>query len=196
MTAINPNDFRRWAYGVARDMLASAPASRWEIDDLVQEALVAIWQAAPKWANDGRASHATYVTAAARRRMAELVYRGRPALGEGDRTRAHGSRDAGAWHLSVERELELVDMGLRRMPRELTEEPADISAAEAAATVRAAVDALPEKERRAVVAVDLCGLSSYEAAPSLGVTASRVRALRTQAHGRLREQLGHLKEAA
>lgn len=72
------------------------------------------------------------------------------------------------------------------------EELAELAAAEVAGAlepVRAAIAALPRGEREAVVACDVLGLSSDEAARALGCSAGAVRVRLHRARARLREEL-------
>jgi RNA polymerase sigma factor (sigma-70 family) len=191
MTAVDVSAYRRWSYALAHGMLANAPWCGWEADDLAQEAMVAIWRAGEKYRPEigdryGNGALATFVTKAARTRLAELVYRDRPSLGAGDRTRSHGSRNSGVYTSSLDAHL---DTEPDEIPRSLVVAGPDAATLATRQAVRAAVGELPERERLAVCAVDLLGMTSAEAAPLVGVTEGSLRSVRRRAHGRLRETL-------
>lgn len=185
MTTVDVGAYRRWAYALAYGMISRSPWTAWEVDDLAQEALIAVWRAGESY-DPARGALPSYVTSAARTRLAELVYRDRPALGAGDRTRTHGSRDAGMWVDSLD--VHLDDLG-DEIPRSLVAVGPDVDTLSTREAVRAAVGELPERERLAVCAVDLLGMTPAEAAPLVGVVAGHVRNLRRSAYGRLRVRL-------
>lgn len=74
--------------------------------------------------------------------------------------------------------------------------PEDIDRAEAAWTVRAAVDALPADKREVVRLTHLEGMTHQEAAVHLGVPLGTVKSRSHRAHQHLARTLGHLREDA
>lgn len=136
-------DYRRWAYATAARFLTAAhkmsPAGGPGLDDVAQEGLVALWKST-KTFDPKLGAFPSYGTRAAERRMKELVFRERPQLGEGDRTRAHGSRGAQPDELQLD-ELEA------DLPAELRHELPDL---DLGVDVRGAVRKLDPADRALV----------------------------------------------
>lgn len=174
--------YRRWTYRLANDLAAPA-----DVDDLAQEGMVALWKAKATL-DESKGAAPPYLTRAARQRMREVALRGRPYLGEGDRSRAHGSRTHAAPD-SLDGVLDRVDEGLDPLPSALVDDGPDAERLDTAARVRAAVAALPEAERVLVTLRDLLGWGAADAAAFAGLSEGGARTIRKRGHARLREAL-------
>ncbi|OBK25901.1 RNA polymerase subunit sigma-70 [Mycobacterium asiaticum] len=163
----------------ARTMVSSRSVA----EETVQEAWVQVLKSAESF--EGRASVATWLFGivknnAHRHRRRESRIREHELLANEDadplagRMHPPGHPDAGHWSVPPSR---------RFLPEDQT------VASELVAFVRAAVEALPVRQRQLIILRDLVGTSSEEAAEILELTADAQRALLYRARGNLRNQL-------
>lgn len=172
-------DFHRPMVNFARAMVDSAPVA----EEAVQEAWVQVLQSSGSF--EGRSSVGTWLfgivkNTASRHRRREARIRDHEVLSatEADplsgRMHPAGHPDAGHWSLPPSR---------RFLPEDRT------VAQELIGYVRAALDALPERQRQLVILRDLVGTPAEEAAEILGLSAEGQRALLYRARGNLRNEL-------
>lgn len=174
-------DFHRPMVNFARTMVDSATVA----EEAVQEAWVQVLQSSNSFA--GRSSVSTWLFGivkhtASRHRRRESRIRHHEVLaagGEGDgplsgRMHPVGHPDAGHWSVPPSR---------RFLPEDQTVET------ELLGYVRAALDALPERQRQLVILRDIVGTSAHEAAALLELSAEAQRALLYRARGNLRTEL-------
>ncbi|OBG24567.1 RNA polymerase sigma factor [Mycobacterium sp. 852002-51057_SCH5723018] len=174
-------DFHRPMVNFARTLVNSAALA----EEAVQEAWVQVLQSADSF--EGRSSVSTWLfgivkNTASRHRRRESRIRDHEVLAipddAADPLSAHmhpaGHPDAGHWSEPPSR-------------RFLAE--GQTMASELVGMVRAALDALPERQRQLVILRDLVGTSAEEAAEVLEVSAEAQRALLYRARGNLRNQL-------
>jgi RNA polymerase sigma-70 factor (ECF subfamily) len=152
-------------------------------EEAVQEAWVQVLQSSGSF--EGRSSVATWLfgivkNTASRHRRRESRIRDHEVLAADDadplsgRMHPTGHPDAGHWRLPPSRRFLPED---QTVGRELVE------------CVRAALDALPARQRRLVILRDLVGTSAEEAAEILELSAEAQRALLYRARGNLRNEL-------
>jgi RNA polymerase sigma factor (sigma-70 family) len=79
VTAIE--DYRRWTFRVAHDLLRERPLQHLSAEDLAQEGLLEIWKAEADF-DETRGAFPAWATMRARRRMREIVFGGRAQTGE------------------------------------------------------------------------------------------------------------------
>lgn len=176
-------DFHRPMVNFARTMVDSATVA----EEAVQEAWVQVLQSSDSF--QGRSSVSTWLFGivkhtASRHRRRETRIRHHEVLaagpeGEADyplsgRMHPAGHPDAGHWRLPPSR---------RFLPEDHTVE------SELLGYVRAALDALPERQRQLVILRDIVGTSADEAAALLELSAEAQRALLYRARGNLRAEL-------
>ncbi|OBA64029.1 RNA polymerase subunit sigma-70 [Mycobacterium sp. 1100029.7] len=172
-------DFHLPMVKFARTMVNSPTVA----EEAVQEAWVQVLQSASSF--EGRSSVSTWLFAivkntASRHRRRESRIRDHEVLAADDtdplagRMHPAGHPDAGHWSLPPSRRFLPED-------RTVTQELLDY--------VRAALDALPERQRQLVILRDIAGISSDEAAEILGLSAEAQRALLYRARGNLRTEL-------
>lgn len=172
-------DFHRPMLNFARTMVNSPAVA----EEAVQEAWVQVLQSSTSF--DGRSSVATWLFAIVRNtasrhrrresriREHEVLARDQPDPLSG-RMHPTGHPDAGHWSLPPSG---------RFLPEDQT------VAAELVGQVRAALDALPARQRQLVILRDLVGVSGDEAASILELSADGQRALLYRARGNLRNEL-------
>jgi RNA polymerase sigma-70 factor (ECF subfamily) len=155
-------------------------------EEAVQEAWVQVLQASGSF--EGRSSVATWLFAivkntAARHRLREARIRKHELLAAGDdadtdplsgRMHPAGHPDAGHWSVPPSR---------RFLPEDHS------VTGELVSQVRAALDALPARQRQLVILRDIVGASGEEAAAILQLSADAQRALLYRARGNLRNEL-------
>ncbi|BBX61808.1 RNA polymerase sigma24 factor [Mycobacterium saskatchewanense] len=175
-------DFHRPMVNFARTMVSSPTVA----EEAVQEAWVQVLQSADSF--EGRSSVSTWLfsivrNTASRHRRRESRIRDHELLADADaesgdplsgRMHPAGHPDAGHWS---------VPPSQRFLPEDRTVE------SELVGYVRAALDALPERQRQLVILRDLVGTSADEAARILGLSAEGQRALLYRARGNLRNEL-------
>jgi RNA polymerase sigma-70 factor (ECF subfamily) len=172
-------DFHRPMVNFARTMVNSATVA----EEAVQEAWVQVLQSSDSF--EGRSSVGTWLfgivkNTASRHRRRESRIRDHEVLAADDadplsgRMHPAGHPDAGHWSAPPSR---------RFVPEDQT------VASEVVAYVRAALDALPERQRQLVILRDLVGTSAEEAAEILELSAEAQRALLYRARGNLRNEL-------
>ncbi|HEY0228039.1 MAG TPA: RNA polymerase sigma factor [Mycobacterium sp.] len=175
-------DFHRPMLNFARTMVNSPAVA----EEAVQEAWVQVLRSSSSF--EGRSSVATWLFAivkntASRHRRRESRIREHEVLASADeqatdplsgRMHPAGHPDAGHWSVPPSR---------RFLPEDQT------VAAELAGYVRAALDALPARQRQLVILRDLAGASGEEAAAILELSAEAQRALLYRARGNLRKEL-------
>ncbi|WP_055405012.1 MULTISPECIES: RNA polymerase sigma factor [unclassified Mycobacterium] len=172
-------DFHRPMVNFARTMVDSAMVA----EEAVQEAWVQVLQNADSF--EGRSAVGTWLfgivkNTAARHRRQESRIRDHEVLSADDadplagRMHPAGHPDAGHWSLPPSR---------RFLPEDHTVETELID------YVRAAVAALPERQRQLVILRDIVGASAEEAAELLELTAEGQRALLYRGRGNLRNEL-------
>jgi RNA polymerase sigma-70 factor, ECF subfamily len=175
-------DFHRPMLNFARTMVNSPAVA----EEAVQEAWVQVLQSSSSF--EGRSSVATWLFAivkntASRHRRRESRIREHEVLASGDEAAADplsgrmhpaGHPDAGHWS---------VPPSSRFLPEDQT------VATELVGYVRAALDALPARQRQLVILRDLVGASGEEAAAILELSAEAQRALLYRARGNLRNEL-------
>ncbi len=175
-------DFHRPMVNFARTMVDSATVA----EEAVQEAWVQVLQSSDSF--EGRSSVSTWLfgivkNTASRHRRRESRIRDHEVLAAVDseaadplsgRMHPAGHPDAGHWSVPPSR---------RFLPEDHT------VAGELVGYVRAALDALPERQRQLVILRDIVGTSADEAAEVLELTAEAQRALLYRARGNLRNEL-------
>jgi RNA polymerase sigma-70 factor, ECF subfamily len=172
-------DFHRPMVNFARTMVNSPAVA----EEAVQEAWVQVIQSSGSF--EGRSSVATWLfgivkNTASRHRRRESRIREHEVLAAGDadplsgRMHPSGHPDAGHWSTPPSR---------RFLPEDQT------VASELVSYVRAALDALPARQRQLVILRDLVGTSAEEAAEVLELSAEGQRALLYRARGNLRNEL-------
>ncbi|MCV7166729.1 RNA polymerase sigma factor [Mycobacterium stomatepiae] len=172
-------DFHRPMVNFARTMVDSAPVA----EEAVQEAWVQVLQSSGSF--EGRSSVGTWLfgivkNTASRHRRHESRIRDHEVLSAAEadplsgRMHPAGHPDAGHWSLPPSR---------RFLPEDRT------VAQELIGYVRAALDALPERQRQLVILRDLVGTPAEGAAEILGLSAEGQRALLYRARGNLRNEL-------
>jgi RNA polymerase sigma-70 factor, ECF subfamily len=172
-------DYHRPMVNFARTMVNSPTVA----EEAVQEAWVQVITSSNSF--EGRSSVATWLFAivkntTARHRRRESRIREHEVLAHDDvdplsgRMHPAGHPDAGHWSTPPSQ-------------RFLSED--DTQASELVARVRAALDALPPRQRQLVILRDLVGTSAEEAAEVLELSAEAQRALLYRARGKLRNEL-------
>jgi RNA polymerase sigma-70 factor, ECF subfamily len=175
-------DFHRPMVNFARTMVDSATVA----EEAVQEAWVQVLQSSDSF--QGRSSVSTWLLGivkhtAWRHRRRELRIRDHELLASRDveavdplsgRMHPAGHPDAGHWSVPPSR---------RFLPEDQTVE------SELVGYVRAALHALPERQRQLVILRDIAGASADEAAALLELSAEAQRALLHRARGNLRNEL-------
>jgi RNA polymerase sigma-70 factor, ECF subfamily len=175
-------DFHRPMVNFARTMVDSATVA----EEAVQEAWVQVLQSSDSF--EGRSSVSTWLfgivkNTASRHRRRESRIRDHEVLAAVDaeavdplsgRMHLAGHPDAGHWSVPPSR---------RFLPEDHT------VAGELVGYVRAALDALPERQRQLVILRDIVGTSADEAAELLELSAEAQRALLYRARGNLRNEL-------
>jgi RNA polymerase sigma-70 factor (ECF subfamily) len=175
-------DFHRPMVNFARTMVNSAISA----EEAVQEAWVQVLQSSDSF--EGRSSVGTWLfgivkNTASRHRRRESRIRDHEVLATADvegadplsgRMHPAGHLDAGHWSVPPSR---------RFLPEDQT------VASELVGFVRAAVGALPERQRQLIILRDLVGTSAEEAAEILRLSAEAQRALLYRARGNLRNEL-------
>lgn len=178
-------DFHRPMVNFARTMVDSAAVA----EEAVQEAWVQVLKSSDSF--EGRSSVSTWLfgivkNTASRHRRRESRIRDHEVLaapnaeaaGDADplsgRMHPVGHPDAGHWSAPPSQ---------RFLPEDQTVET------ELVGYVRAALDALPERQRQLVILRDIVGTSAEEAAEILELTAEAQRALLYRARGNLRNEL-------
>jgi RNA polymerase sigma-70 factor, ECF subfamily len=175
-------DFHRPMVNFARTMVNSTTVA----EEAVQEAWVQVLQSSDSF--EGRSSVGTWLfgivkNTASRHRRRESRIRDHEVLattpvGAADplsgRMHPAGHPDAGHWSVPPSR---------RFLPEDQT------VASELVGFVRAALDALPERQRQLIILRDLVGASAEEAAEVLQLSAEAQRALLYRARGNLRNEL-------
>ncbi|MCV7093061.1 RNA polymerase sigma factor [Mycobacterium interjectum] len=175
-------DFHGPMVNFARTMVNSTVVA----EEAVQEAWVQVLQSSDSF--EGRSSVGTWLfgivkNTASRHRRRESRIRDHEVLAAADaeatdplsgRMHPAGHPDAGHWSAPPSR---------RFLPEDQT------VASEVVGFVRAALDALPERQRQLIILRDLVGTSADEAAEILELSAEAQRALLYRARGNLRNQL-------
>jgi RNA polymerase sigma-70 factor, ECF subfamily len=173
-------DFHRPMVNFARTMVDSATVA----EEAVQEAWVQVLQSSDSF--QGRSAVSTWLfgivkNTASRHRRRESRIRDHEVLAGAEavdplagRMHPAGQPDAGHWS---------VPPSQRFLPEENT------VADELVGYVRAALDALPERQRQLVILRDIVGTSADEAAELLELSAEAQRALLYRARGNLRNEL-------
>jgi RNA polymerase sigma-70 factor, ECF subfamily len=172
-------DFHRPMVNFARTMVSSATVA----EEAVQEAWVQVLQSSDSF--EGRSSVSTWLfgivrNTAFRHRRRESRIRDHEVLAAGDddplsgRMHPAGHPDGGHWSAPPSR---------RFLPEDHT------VASEVVGFVRAALNALPERQRQLIILRDLVGTSAEEAAELLELSAEAQRALLYRARGNLRNEL-------
>jgi RNA polymerase sigma-70 factor, ECF subfamily len=172
-------DFHRPMVNFARTMVNSTTVA----EEAVQEAWLQVLQSSASF--EGRSSVGTWLfgivkNTASRHRRRESRIRDHEVLADdgadplSDRMHPGGHPDAGHWGIPPSR---------RFLPEDQT------VTSELVAYVRAALDALPKRQRQLVILRDLVGTSAEEAAEVLELSAEAQRALLYRARGNLRNEL-------
>lgn len=172
-------DYHRPMVNFARTMVDSPTVA----EEAVQEAWVQVLQSPDSF--QGRSSVSTWLFGivkhtTSRHRHRELRIRHHEVLAAHDedplsgRMHPDGHPDAGHWRVPPSR---------RFLPEDHTVE------SELVGYVRAALDALPARQRQLVILRDLVGTSADEAAALLDLSAEAQRALLYRARGNLRNEL-------
>ena len=136
-------------------------SGRAEVEEVVQEALIRLWQQADTWQPDGRIS--TWLHRVTYRLAIDILRRRRPLVAIE----------------SVEDMLE--DAG--------PEPEARLIGAEDASALRAAIESLPERQRTAIALCHFQGLGQAEAAAVMEVSEAAYESLLARARRRLRALL-------
>lgn len=163
----------------ARTMVDSPTAA----EEAAQEAWVQVLQSSDSF--QGRSSVSTWLfgivkhtTSRHRRRESRIRHHEVLATADADplsgRMHPHGHPDAGHWRVPPSR---------RFLPEDHTVQ------GELVGYVRAALDALPERQRQLVILRDIVGAPADEAAELLDLSAEAQRALLYRARGNLRNEL-------
>jgi RNA polymerase sigma-70 factor (ECF subfamily) len=173
-------DFHRPMVNFARTMVDSATVA----EEAVQEAWVQVLQSSDSF--EGRSAVSTWLfgivkNTASRHRRRESRIRDYEVLADAEavdplsgRMHQAGHPDAGHWSVPPSR---------RFLPEDHT------VASELVGYVRAALDALPERQRQLVILRDIVGTPADEAAELLELSAEAQRALLYRARGNLRNEL-------
>jgi RNA polymerase sigma-70 factor (ECF subfamily) len=173
-------DFHRPMVNFARTMVDSATVA----EEAVQEAWVQVLQSSDSF--EGRSAVSTWLfgivkNTASRHRRRESRIRDHEVLADAEavdplsgRMHQAGHPDAGHWSVPPSR---------RFLPEDHT------VASELVGYVRAALDALPERQRQLVILRDIVGTPADEAAELLELSAEAQRALLYRARGNLRNEL-------
>jgi RNA polymerase sigma-70 factor, ECF subfamily len=172
-------DFHRPMVNFASTMVNSTTVA----EEAVQEAWLQVLQSSASF--EGRSSVGTWLfgivkNTASRHRRRESRIRDHEVLADdgadplSDRMHPCGHPDAGHWGIPPSR---------RFLPEDQT------VTSELVAYVRAALDALPKRQRQLVILRDLVGTSAEEAAEVLELSAEAQRALLYRARGNLRNEL-------
>lgn len=178
-------DFHRPMVNFARTMVNSPTVA----EEAVQEAWLQVLQSQVSF--EGRSAVGTWLfgivkNTASRHRRRESRIRDHEVLAPGDigdnagadplsgRMHPAGHPDAGHWRLPPSR---------RFLPEDQT------VAGELVGNVRAALDALPERQKQLIILRDLVGTPADEAAAILELSAEAQRALLYRARGNLRNEL-------
>ncbi|GAQ35613.1 RNA polymerase sigma-54 factor [Mycobacterium pseudoshottsii JCM 15466] len=172
-------DYHRQMVNFARTMVSSPTIA----EEAVQEAWVQVIQSSDSF--EGRSSVATWLfgivkNTASRYRRRDSRIRAHEVLATEEidplsgRMHPAGHPDAGHWSVPPSR---------RFIPEDQT------VAEETVGFVRAALDALPPRQRRLVILRDLLGISAEEAAHTLELSAEAQRALLYRGRGNLRAEL-------
>lgn len=172
-------DYHRPMVNFARTMVNSPALA----EEAVQEAWVQVLKSSAAF--EGRSSVATWLfgivkNTASRHRSRESRIREHEVLATGEadplagRMHPPGHPDAGHWS---------VPPSQRFLPEDHT------VASELVGYVRAALDALPARQRQLIILRDLIGMSSEEASEILELSPDGQRALLYRARGNLRNQL-------
>lgn len=172
-------DYHRPMVNFARTMVNSPALA----EEAVQEAWVQVLKSSAAF--EGRSSVATWLfgivkNTASRHRSRESRIREHEVLSTGEadplagRMHPPGHPDAGHWS---------VPPSQRFLPEDHT------VASELVGYVRAALDALPARQRQLIILRDLIGMSSEEASEILELSPDGQRALLYRARGNLRNQL-------
>jgi RNA polymerase sigma-70 factor, ECF subfamily len=172
-------DFHRPMVNFARTMVNSTAVA----EEAVQEAWVQVLQSSDSF--EGRSSVGTWLfgivkNTAYRHRRRESRIRDHEVLAAENvdplsgRMQPAGHPDAGHWSAPPSR---------RFLPEDQT------VASELVGFVRAALDALPERQRQLIILRDLVGTPAEEAAELLQLSAEAQRALLYRARGNLRNEL-------
>ncbi|ACC41435.1 alternative RNA polymerase sigma factor [Mycobacterium marinum M] len=172
-------DYHRQMVNFARTMVSSPTIA----EEAVQEAWVQVIQSSDSF--EGRSSVATWLfgivkNTASRYRRRDSRIRAHEVLATEEidplsgRMHPAGHPDAGHWSVPPSR---------RFIPEDQT------VAEETVGFVRAALDALPPRQRRLVILRDLLGISAEEAAHTLELSAQAQRALLYRGRGNLRAEL-------
>lgn len=173
-------DFHGPMVNFARTMVDSATVA----EEAVQEAWVQVLQSSASF--EGRSAVSTWLfgivkNTTSRHRRRESRIRDHEVLADAEaidplsgRMHQAGHPDAGHWSVPPSR---------RFLPEDHT------VASELVGYVRAALDALPERQRQLVILRDIVGTSADEAAELLELSAEAQRALLYRARGNLRNEL-------
>ncbi|CDM77066.1 RNA polymerase sigma24 factor [Mycobacterium marinum] len=172
-------DYHRQMVNFARTMVSSPTIA----EEAVQEAWVQVIQSSDSF--EGRSSVATWLfgivkNTASRYRRRDSRIRAHEVLATEEidplagRMHPAGRPDAGHWSVPPSR---------RFIPEDQT------VAEETVGFVRAALDALPPRQRQLVILRDLLGISAEEAAHTLELSAQAQRALLYRGRGNLRAEL-------
>ncbi|AGC62592.1 alternative RNA polymerase sigma factor [Mycobacterium liflandii 128FXT] len=172
-------DYHRQMVNFARTMVSPPTIA----EEAVQEAWVQVIQSSDSF--EGRSSVATWLfgivkNTASRYRRRDSRIRAHEVLATEEidplsgRMHPAGHPDAGHWSVPPSR---------RFIPEDQT------VAEETVGFVRAALDALPPRQRRLVILRDLLGISAEEAAHTLELSAEAQRALLYRGRGNLRAEL-------
>lgn len=174
-------DFHRPMVNFARTMVDSATVA----EEAVQEAWVQVLQSSDRF--EGRSSVSTWLfgivkhTASRHRRRESRIRHHEVLADDGEaidplsgRMHPAGHPDAGHWRVPPSR---------RFLPEDQTVQ------SELIGYVRAALDAVPERQRQLVILRDIVGASAEEAAAVLELSAEAQRALLYRARGNLRNEL-------
>lgn len=146
--------------------LAFRMLGRWDLaDDVAQEAFLRVWRAAPRYRPEAKLTTWLY------RIVVNLCH---------DR------------HRRAARALAPLTDDVPEPAAEPTPDP--LEADERAVRVRRALDALPERQRAAVVLHRYEGLSHREVAEALGATEKAVESLIVRAYAKLRRELADLAD--
>jgi RNA polymerase sigma-70 factor (ECF subfamily) len=139
----------------ARSLLAASPA---EAEEVVQEALLRLWQQAPDWEPNGRVS--TWLHQVAYRLCIDNIRRRRPSV-----------------------EIETVEEAL---PDDGTGADQRLIRMDEVSAVRAAIERLPERQKTALLLCHFQDMSQAEASAVMGIGESAYESLLARARRRLR----------
>jgi len=139
----------------ARSLLAASPA---EAEEVVQEAMLRLWQQAPSWEPNGRVS--TWLHQVAYRLCIDNIRRRRPSV-----------------------EIETVEESL---PDDGTDADQRLIRMDEVTAVRAAIGRLPERQRTALLLCHFQDMSQADASAVMGIGESAYESLLARARRRLR----------